>query len=455
MHIFLPENFSPEIDIIGYNPNYHEKYLWFIHTLIDESCKNEEEFNGYVNLQSKVIGKFLGEKDYTTVITTLIESQIVERNDKYSAGRFSKSYRLGEKFLHQRVVTVSFDSGRTKSYWKKQSEIQTKNWRSYSDNTVYHSLLQDLQNVQFDAIGALEFLGIMQDTLTVEQYNSRLTSIQKLQSRNFFFEVSSQTGRVYNNITSLPKEFRNYLSFTNESLVQLDIRNSQPLLFCLLLQPNTKVPRLKFFESLWDYFKTVKTESAVENSYPEDVELYRELTQRGVFYDEFINYLNERGVTGVPSREEFKREFFKRIFFSTGKVNYRYMQWFREWMPTVMNVISSYKMGSMSIITNDGIIESDDGTVEIELQENAHSNLAIKLQQVESKTMLLEVCATIMKEISPAPFFLTVHDAILCEERHADIINEIITRIFLSKHNLRPTIKQEKLDKPTQYNNNT
>ena len=50
-----------------------------------------------------------------------------------------------------------------------------------------------------------------------------------------FFSIPDRYGRFHSNLTNLKKTLRPFLRYRNSELVNLDIANSQPMVFCLLL----------------------------------------------------------------------------------------------------------------------------------------------------------------------------------------------------------------------------
>ena len=54
-------------------------------------------------------------------------------------------------------------------------------------------------------------------------------------SKGDFFAIPDQYGRFHINLTNLKKNLRPYLRYRESELVNLDIANSQPMVFCLQL----------------------------------------------------------------------------------------------------------------------------------------------------------------------------------------------------------------------------
>ena len=96
---YLPENFNVSL-IPCYNKRWHEKYIYFVHSVLFRSLREKNSFNGYVNIPDRIIQHLLGSHYSKFVITQLINAKIIEVNKSYSQGSFSKSYRITEQFTN-------------------------------------------------------------------------------------------------------------------------------------------------------------------------------------------------------------------------------------------------------------------------------------------------------------------------------------------------------------------
>lgn len=61
-------------------------------------------------------------------------------------------------------------------------------------------------------------------------------ALDKLHRQQFYYTVDKSVGRFHSNLTNLKKELRNYVTYDNQPLVNIDIKNSQPLLSQILLR---------------------------------------------------------------------------------------------------------------------------------------------------------------------------------------------------------------------------
>jgi hypothetical protein len=230
----------------------------------------------------------------------------------------------------------------------------------------------------------------------------------------FFNKHPDVSSRVYTNITSLATELRQFLFHkSSKSLVNMDIRNSQPFFFVKLLK--------EFFQG---------------QELPRDVRHYIELTSTGMFYDYIVNFVDPKCV----SRTEFKGSFFASIFFceidhtqnskkaklfasgadildeTTGKVTHY------EGFPNVLRAIQHYKCSLGS-----------------------YEQLAIRMQRDEAAIML----GVVLKELYQRGIWATtIHDSVVCLPRDQAAVQAILVDAFQTSFGIVPTIKPETIQLP-------
>jgi hypothetical protein len=230
----------------------------------------------------------------------------------------------------------------------------------------------------------------------------------------FFNKHPDVSSRVYTNITSLATELRQFLFHkSSKSLVNMDIRNSQPFFFVKLLK--------EFFQG---------------QELPRDVRHYIELTSTGMFYDYIVNFVDPKCV----SRTEFKGSFFASIFFceidhtqnskkaklfasgadildeTTGEVTHY------EGFPNVLRAIQHYKASLGS-----------------------YEQLAIRMQRDEAAIML----GVVLKELHQRGIWATtIHDSVVCLPQHQAAVQAILVDAFQASFGIVPTIKPETIQLP-------
>lgn len=230
----------------------------------------------------------------------------------------------------------------------------------------------------------------------------------------FFTKQPDLLSRVYTNITSLATELRQFLFHkSSKSLVNMDIRNSQPFFFVKLLK--------EFFQG---------------QELPRDVRHYIELTSTGMFYDYIVNFVDPKCV----SRAEFKGSFFASVFFceidhtqnskkaklfasgadiedeTTGEVTHY------KGFPNVLRAIQHYKSSLGS-----------------------YEQLAVRMQRDEAAIML----GVVLKELHQRGIWATtIHDSVVCLLQDQAAVQAILVDAFQTSFGIVPTIKPETIQLP-------
>src|SRR5262249_17050694 len=116
--------------------------------------------------------------------------------------------------------------------------------RANADKTIQSTqrrLRGNFDLIEFDYPKAADILNSLRPKrkkrnvkLTVNDYRQTLRNhLDRLRDRSYWF-VCDDYGRVHSTITSLKKTFLGCLSVGGKPIVWLDIRNSQPLVACLV-----------------------------------------------------------------------------------------------------------------------------------------------------------------------------------------------------------------------------
>lgn len=231
-----------------YNKRWEEKYLFLMHSILYNQLRNKKEFNGFVNLDSSLLKKYIGEHYYKFVLNQLINGKIIEPyiNSKgvqsYSKGAFSKAYRINPNILQStRIKAVPIQK---KTYVRKISNVKTtliKEACKLNPN-IQHELLM-LTYRRIDVNKAIEYINANYEAHT-PQYNARIIAVKEFnemhkanftQGKEFInFHFSYNKGRVYSPASMLPRDleqFTYFIGFENEASICLDMPNSQLCFF--------------------------------------------------------------------------------------------------------------------------------------------------------------------------------------------------------------------------------
>lgn len=243
--IILPEEvFIKFEDSLNNNePNfkfYFEIGLYYL-SLISSipSYKKDKTYpGGYVNLDSRILKKV--DCNYSRYLRYLEENGLIECNPKYSnrdGRKFCKSYRYnltGIKKLNFKVFELDV--------LKKIMEKLNLKDKTVCTNPKY--LVKWLnENLTIDSVEALEEIQISlthtptQELITLKKAENYLRSLKNIHFKEFWASRDSKKdNRLHHNLTNMAKILRKWIRYNGESLVGLDIKNSQPFFLIMMIE---------------------------------------------------------------------------------------------------------------------------------------------------------------------------------------------------------------------------
>jgi len=386
---YVPTNFNP-------GSFKSPDKLYYILTLLywGKVFNKIESQDSFIPLSAKILKYILW--DYQTPLSYLISIGVIETNNRYIVGQTSKGYRLTLTYAGAGYKQTEIHS---KRIIKKVTQFKNKQIKEMKAMQHIH-IWNCLNQITMNSDGARNY--IENANLEAEKYFSYLIAIEMIESRTFFQTVDNTAGRLHNNITNLSRQIRPFLRYGNENLIEIDIANSQPFLFNVLISEALKNPS---FHSFFNF-----NHGNIILSYDSGLERYKELTSRGELYEYLMK---EMGIK--EDRETFKKRFFGKICYC--KENPRYItrerKIFAKLFPAVSAIISYYKIED-------------------------YKQLAIKLQRAEADIMINTVAKKLAEQ---GIFLLTIHDSILTTKENVEIVKETILTEFKNKFNLIPTFK--------------
>ena len=355
-------------------------------------------------------------------------------------------------------------------------------WRKQESDTLRHPVHRELRRY-VKAITIDEQAALTSVHGTPFQRSAQVAMIPRIKEGDFFV-ISDEYGRFHSNLTNLKKTLRPFLRYRDSHLCNLDIANSQPMIFCLLLvnllSNEGKLDNLidyQFSESLnpydieiddflclsWDSFSSPVSQDSSLPQLPQEtggnegewegggealpilrrfdneissiVRHDNTLRPMNFSYEmtenwaddvkEFVE-LCEQGVLYDDLMRRLnipprRRDSFKRLF---------YTQVFFGRIKTTGRVRELFARDFPTVYKaiND-------------LKRKDHRQLAYLLQAHESKIMIDIICRKILDEL-PGTVIATIHDSIMTTPDKADEVKAIMVREF-QRFGLNPTIRVE------------
>ena len=240
-------------------------------------------------------------------------------------------------------------------------------------------------------------------------------SIDKFSKQEFYYSVDDNVGRFHSNLTNIKKELRNFITYDGQKLVNIDIKNSQPLLSTILFddnfyQKNSENINLFIIPSSFSllsnsshsYSSTiiilVKALEKIDN---QKIIEYVHMVNTGDFYKKISEKLYPEATFEKQKIKEmiftvfFSRNSFIRLPEAKSKID------FKNNFPEIYEIFRLLKVKN-------------------------HRALAHILQRIESELIIQKVCKRISIEKPNLPIF-TIHDSvttIVGNEKYVSLIIE-------------------------------
>lgn len=329
--------------------------------------KKENSFN----LSSLVLKEKYGHL-YNYYLDYLKEHNILILVKKHMKGKNCRIYKLNDSVLKGKIVRFKNDD---RTLLKKYKNAVSSILKSDITNNkilpeIKKKLVDDLFFVDIDYSRSIFFLDASIQDRNI--YNRNIFSVECINDKHIFYHFDSY-GRMHTNFTILKSFIRkNCLLIDGDETYETDIKNSQPLFLCKIIESTPQIPV--------NY---------------DEYNFYRHLTNLGKFYDFFIEN------TTVKDKKTIKECVYK-VFFGKNYPN-KFDKMFENLFPTIYKFIKEYKKlkGDYRILAHD-------------------------LQNLESDLIFNHIVREIIST-NPDIKLITVHDSIICSQKYRDFVHSIFT----------------------------
>lgn len=347
------------------------KYMFLLHVIIMR-CRSRK---GACRLDYAFFTKLLG-KSFGDMLHNLSVMSIIYLSDAYTIGKESRLIELldwnigfndniDNRIIRNYLSELDKDNDRKRK--EKDKEIEEalgKDFaRAYNESLSKLDLIR--RNEAIDFVNNREYKSPIQENYykaSIENFNKDKNRITSIDDR----------GRIYHYLTNCPRLLRQFFNIKFD----VDIANSQPLLFCDFL-----IKKYSIDYSIIDYLNKINNDSLLssDNSiYNKDKQLYKTLNNsdlevhkfkdvpsdvllyiyscmKGLFWDDFVMTFNEL------DRGEIKESLFREVFYSHSRTlkHKEYGKVFAEIYPTVWHVIRTMKNDAEQLCDRITKVESD------------------------------------------------------------------------------------------------
>lgn len=339
--------------------------------------KNDKK-NPFQRIGTDLIIKILARDYYKEILQRLTELDIIDVNNSYCTGLYSKSYRLNDKFLKQKPVARIIRYNISKIEKLNQYFIEQKLFE-------YQYLLPQYNNLQLihiDIDGALNFIETNKnDIKNIEHYYRQVYKINSGYTRKI--SVSPENNRVHTSLTSFPKKLRQFLCLVDNETGELnfnsctiDGKNTQPLLICSLMEKEG-------YEILSD-FKALCLNGTLYN------QMAKELGESRAWVKEYIM----KAILFTFNNSEYTHNL--DILSENDKQKYKISIYFKNRFPDIYNWLKSKKQ---ELKFNSSSRKKNTGG----------SLLAKEIQKMEAELWIHHL----LKELPTELIYITIHDSLM------------------------------------------
>jgi hypothetical protein len=426
----MPSSVDVETFLLKHPPEfkYQKDHFYYIIDYISNAMDLEDLDNnrGFVNLNAKTLQKVI--HNYKAYLDHLLNHRFIQTDMKYVVGKKSFGFRLCNYKDHKATVTtipvtyLPLIKHKRNELNRKQQEY-AKTRKQYLHLTKWFN-----KQLEIDSAGAIAEAERLFPEKTEGIRGTRkgkpsdwarrykaIQAITKFENQEFYYSVDDNVGRFHSNLTNIKRELRNYITYDGQKLVNVDIKNSQPLFSTLLFDKSFYSEKCQFINifniptilSLLSSTKHSYTTTiimvvkALEKSEYHDVKDYLKFVNSGAFYEKISKVMH-------PTATTFDKLSMKKMIFTVFFSNNRYMgqpkakskREFKELFPNVYEIFRIIKLRN-------------------------HSALAHILQRIESEVMIQKVASRISKERPELPIF-TIHDSIATTVGNEDYVTAVI-----------------------------
>jgi hypothetical protein len=402
IHLHVPASF--DASSIPALAGLHNEAHWLLHKVSwgriryrhENLANGDESKKEFVNVSRQTMERFIHPKDATDARDALVDAGVLicdgefvqRQHDPLRRGK-SLGYRIADAHLGPlRRVEIDKKSLARKVLASRVSFEGKPTPPEVIAGTVYGHLLDNLRRLKIDTEHAYEVIDEVAERRVRKlsqadrrriitgytAYLNRATA-DTIAHGDLEFEVC-RFGRIHTNVTRLLTEARECLSIDGKPLVEIDVKNSQPVFLALLM---------------------------MENAEPTpDIRRFVDLTMSGRLYDHLMSEL------GQIDRAAFKQSFFANVLYGDPWAWYaresQLTRLFQRQFPGVYKFIIDQKRGN-------------------------YARLAQEMQRRESDLMILGACERLRREHPGIPI-ITIHDAALTTKEHVQTVGGIIEEEF-------------------------
>jgi len=409
MFVYNPDGFEPQRHLPPKLHPYSDCARVLVHLIETARVFNKLHTTEFVPRKAQYLRRLVHKEMYLPIRDALLGAGVLEMDRHYVIGKHSCGFRIGERFKDCAFRRYRLSD---RAAIRRLQRVRAEHCPFLND-PIHKGLHEWLTRLEVDFDDAWAFLRGLE--LPADVLRSRHLSLAMLRDREFFFKPDLH-GRVHTNVTNLWSGFRQFLRCDGEGLVNLDIGNSQPLFFGLVVlnwirsekreqdyTSNSFVPPPSPFPFHYDAESIGTSESGWSlKDLPDDLRRYLQITEQAQFYEHMMAALGIQ--INKPNRDAFKEDFFKKVFYCKPKFYTKERKAFLTEFPTVLEHITR-------------------------LKQDDPRNAPLALQRVESEFVIGTVCKRILEDSPETPLW-TIHDSIMTSASRGEFVRKVMQEEF-------------------------
>ena len=394
---------------------------WFISAIVKDNIKTDKTYGTYVNLNSQILKKYLGDRAYKDIEQCLKGLGIIIINDKYSSSNFSKSFKLSPKAIQLGITETLVYS---KKFITKLKTFSILNYSEIESQPVLKKLLNNTAKLLVVEEPFYYVERILPNSIYVETENGQIDisepvnqfkvdrydafyssfyALNEITDPKVLFDSSinytptiAKSGRIYHVIASMPKLIRESIrTKSNELIWEVDMSSAQPSIIFLEWLKYTQENKSKHIDKEYQLCLKLLLSGGIYAYIQENSEFFKSLSYEKL-KKSILSAINAENKPTQPNKE------LSRLF------------------PNVMMWVNAIK------------------------EKSGYKEVSFLGQSVEAN-----IFVEVYKSIPDDKFALIIHDCILTTEKDVllvkklleDRIRKLFDGVILEHHNIEKLFK--------------
>lgn len=454
---YLPQSYGFEA-----KPFKDYKAFYILHLLSTIPSRNSDLIteDGFIPIHTPTLQRHM--RDYKLYIDYLVNTGVLACDGQYTPGEKSKGYQWASRYTNSSLTGVicnicNYEKDQSKTapndlnnypylfHWYSQNKLNIDPQAQARAYEIYMSKIHDESHASWDWN-----YDKSQHKNPQSQYLAAMRNITRIENHEYGPHIDNNIHRLHSVLTNIQKDFRNFITYDGNKLVSVDIKNCQPYLSCLILNPDfwsrdSSLPLslYKLPQNIQQLFTSSLLQNNIHTFFAQltstDTAEYTELVSSGRIYEEIMRIANEQisDDGGQIERKDAKVLMFYLLFSSNrGQHN----------DPKIRQIKSIFTERYPKIIELFQIIKRNYSDCPM---DNPHSRLSRLLQAIESSIILHKCCKRIWDEKNHSVPIFTIHDSIVSTQEYSTYIHLIMQEVLESYIGVRPSLSIETWTIPT------